>query len=139
MYLTPSATKGCLRRTRVSKVPWRNELKSGRSEIRQIARRQAATVDPGNGGNHAIGCRHAESLPGRCTHDVAIGQRRLLSQSEDPASKPMPPIGKASLQPGGTSIWQNLLNAKGDFCNCDGRQGQFGVMTDEPRYHCRVG
>ena len=73
------------------KVPRRDEFNAGCLEIHQIARRQMASIDPCNGGDHAVGSRRRVSASRSVAHDVAIGQCRLLGQPEDPVRKAMPP------------------------------------------------
>ena len=69
---------------------------------------------------------------------AALGQGRLLRESEDSVGEAPPPIREALLQPPGALIRQDFLNAEGDFRDRHGRQSQFGVMLHQPGQHSRV-
>ena len=141
-----SATRRSVRAARVlwdqislSELPGRDQFGPCCLEIFEVSGRQPATIDPRYRRDHAVRIRHPPPLPRSVSHDIAIGQCCFLREGKHLVGEPATPAHKSLFQAIGALIRPDLLNTKSDLSNCNHRQCQFGVVTNQPCYDRRIG
>ena len=67
-----------------------------------------------------------------CSHNISIGQRRGLRETEDSISKAIASRAEALFQTHSPLIGTDFAYTKGNFSNLDRGQCQLSIIADQP-------